>query len=127
MTDFKQYIEKYEALLPVGTSISFTEAERRAGEFLSAAAMITNFRHMLGNEKIKFTTVQTAVFATEMSKGTAKTMTENKMIAESSVAYTLSREELERVENDMSYLKAYYDIFMSAHVFYRQMARGENV
>ncbi len=30
-----------------------------------------------------------------------------------------------RTENDLSYLKAYYDIFMAAHVFYRNMAKGE--
>ena len=126
MSDFKDFVEQYTPLLPVGTSISYVEAERRAGEFLTAMATITNFKHLLTSEKIKAMSVQTAVFANEISKGTAKTMTENKLSAEASEAYVQVREDLERVENDISYLKAYYDIFMSAHVFYRQMARGVN-
>lgn len=126
MKEIKDFIAKYEALLPVASSISSPESERRAGEFLSAMAQITNWRHLLNEEKIRRLTVQTATFAQELSKGTAKTVTENKMTAEASESYTKAREEFEYLENDISYLKAYYDIFMSAHVFYRQMARGES-
>lgn len=126
MNEIKEFIQKYESLLPVGTSISYTEAERRAGEFLSAMASITNFRHLLGNEKIKLLSIQTAVYAQEMAKGTDKTVTVNKMNAEASLEYTKVREELEGVENDLSYLKAYYDIFNNAHIFFRTMAKGVN-
>lgn len=126
MSDMKVFIDKYSALLPVGTSISYVEAERRAGEFLVALAMITNWRHLLGNDKIKLTSVQTAVYAEEMSKGTSKTVTENKLNAEASAAYTNARESLEEIENDLSYLKAYYDIFTNGHIFYRTMAKGVN-
>lgn len=125
MGDMKDLIDKYAALLPIGTSVSYTEAERRSGEFLSAQAIITDMRLMLSNEKIKLLTVQTATFAVELSKGTAKTVTENKLTAESSPEYIKAREELERVENELSYLKSYYEIFGNAAVFYRQMARGE--
>lgn len=127
MKEIKEFIEKYSALLPVGKSVSFTEAERRAGEFLSAQATITEYRHILNEDKIRLITSQTATFAEEMSKGTAKTVTENKMHAEASASYISAREELERMENDLAYLKAYYDIFNNGHVFYRQMAKGENV
>jgi hypothetical protein len=127
MKEIKEFIVKYSELLPVGKSVSFTEAERRAGEFLSAQASITEYRHVLNEEKIRLLTAQTATFAEEMSKGTSKTVTENKMHAEASASYIAAREELERLENDLSYLKAYYDIFQNAHVFYRQMAKGENV
>jgi len=126
MNDMKLFIDTYAVLLPVSTSISYTEAERRAGEFLSAMAKITDLKHMLNDEKIKLLSVQTATFAQEMGKGTAKTVTENKLTAEASGEYTKAREEYERIENDISYLKAYYDIFMAAHVFYRQMAKGVN-
>lgn len=125
MQQLADFIKQYTPLLPVGTSVSYAEAERRAGEFLSALAILADFRHLYGNEKIKCMSVQTAVYAAELAKGTAKTMTENKVTAEASKEYTEAREDLERVENDLSYLKAYYEIFSSAHVFYRQMARGE--
>lgn len=126
MKDVKDFIAKYSALLPVNKSISFTEAERRAGEFLSAMATITEWRHAFSEDKIRLLTVQTATYAQEMSKGTAKTVTENKLTAEASVDYTKAREQYEMIENDISYLKTYNEIFMSAHVFYRQMAKGEH-
>lgn len=126
MQEIKDYLAKFERLLPVGTSISYTEAERRAGEFLGAMAHLANLRHILSDDKIRLLSVQTAVYAEQMGKGTAKTVTENKLTAEASQEYTKAREEFERIENDISYLKAYSDIFSAAHVFYRQMARGEN-
>jgi hypothetical protein len=126
MSDFKVRIDEYAALLPVGTSISYTEAEKRAGMFLEGMAFVTNVRHILSSEKIKLLSTQTAVYAEQMSLGKAKTVTENKLTAEASIEYTKSREELESIENDLSYLKAYYEIMSAAHVFYRQMARGEN-
>lgn len=126
LSDIKARIAYYEALLPVAKSISFPEAERRAGEFLSALATITNWRHLFSEEKIRLLSVQNAVYAEELFKGTAKTMTENKVIAEASEGYRNAREALERMDNDIAYLKAYFEIFTSAHVFNRQMARGEN-
>ena len=126
MTEIKQFIDQYSELLPVGTSISYTEAERRAGEFLSAMATITNFRHLLSTDKIRLLSVQTAVYAEQMLKGTAKTVTENKLTAEASAEYTKAREDLEHIENDLSYLKSYYEIYNNAHIFYRAMAKGDN-
>lgn len=127
MKESKKYIELYVQMLPVGTSISFTEAEKRAGEFLSAMATISDWKHILTCEKIKFLSVQTATYAQEMAKGTAKTVTENKLTAEASPEYTKAREELEGIDNDISYLKAHYDIFNNAHIFYRNMSKGENL
>lgn len=123
----QELIENYTKLLPVNNSINLVEAERRAGEFLYALAHITDLKHSHSNDKIKLLSYQTAVYAQELSKGTAKTMTENKVTAEASKEYTEAREDLEVIENDISYLKAYYDIFMAAHVFYRQMAKGDNL
>jgi len=126
MNDIKEFISKYESLLAVGTSISYTEAERRAGEFLVGMARITDMKHLLSGDKIRLTSVQTAVYATLMAKGAAKTVTENKLNAEASEDYIKAREELESIENDISYLKAYYDILNNAHIFYRTMAKGVN-
>lgn len=126
MNNLQEYLLEYQKLLPVGTSISFTEAERRAGLFLEAMAKITNWRHDFSCQRIKELTSQTATYAQELSKGTAKTVTENKVTAESSQEYIVAREALEQTENDLSYLKAFHDIFQNAHIFYRNMAKGEN-
>lgn len=127
MVDFKTYLDDFSKLLPIGTSVSYTEAEKRASQFLAVMATITDWRHTLGGEKIRSLSVQTAVYAVELGKGTAKTMTENKVTAEASEPYMNAREELERIENDLSYLRSYYEIYQNAHVFYRQLAKGENV
>lgn len=126
MKDIKEFIDQYVKLLPVNKSISMPEAERRAGEFLVALATLTDWRHSFSEDKIRLLSTQTAIYAQELSKGTAKTMTENKIFAESSESYTKAREEYERSENDISYLRAYYEIFRDAHIFYRTMAKGEN-
>jgi hypothetical protein len=126
MREIKSQIDSYSKILPLNGSISQPEAERRAGEFLTALALIADYRHIFGEERIRHTSVQTAVYAEQMAKGTAKTVTENKLTAEASEEYTKAREELERTENDITYLKAYNDIFMAAHVLYRNLAKGES-
>lgn len=121
----KEILEYYSSLLPLGTSVSYTEAEKRAGLFLEAMAKVTDMRHQFAEQKVKATSVQAAVYAQELAKGTAKTMTENKVTAEASVEYATAREDLENIENDHNYLRTYYEIFQNAHVFYRQAAKGD--
>jgi hypothetical protein len=126
MSDMKAMLSRYNELLPVGTSVSYTEAERRAGEFLYAMSEVTNLKHVFSSEKIKLLTVQTTTYASEMGRGTAKTVTENKLTAEASSEYIMAREGLEEVDNDISYLRAMFDVYQNAHVFYRQLAKGES-
>lgn len=125
MKEIKEIITKYAEILPLNKSISTSEAEKRAGDFLTVMASITDWRHILSGDKIRLQSAHNAVYAEELSKATGKTVTENKVTVEASEAYQFAREELEKIENDLSYLKAYYDIFNNAHVFYRQMSRGE--
>ena len=126
MKEVKEFVDRYSKLLALNKSISTSEAEKHAGEFLLAMAKLTDVRHLFAEDKIQLTSLQTAVYAEEMSKGTAKTVTENKMMAEATAEYTKAREDLERVDNDIAYLRAYYDIFNNAHLFYRNMAKGES-
>jgi hypothetical protein len=121
--ELKTIIEEYARLLPIGTSVSYTEAEKRAGEFLVAMAKITDLKHTFSNEKIRLQSIQTAVFAQEIAKGDGKTITKDKLVAEASEAYQVAREDLEMVDNDISYLRAYYDIMNNAHIFYRALSR----
>jgi hypothetical protein len=126
MNDIKLYIEEIAALLPLNKSISYVDAEKRAAAFLVAQAKIADYKHLLSGEKIRLLSIQTATYVDEMSKQDNKTVTEKKLNAEASEAYITAREDLEYIENDISYLKSYAEIFKDAHVFYRQMARGES-
>ena len=123
--NLRNFINETQTLLPVGKSISLPEAEKRAGQFLYALAYITDERFNLGDAKIKALSVQSAVYAEVLAAGEAKTITENKIAAEANPAYIGAREELEIVENQLTFLKAYYEIFNNAHIFYRNMAKGE--
>lgn len=123
----KEYIEKYQKLLPLANSISFTDAEQRASKFLDVMATITEWRHILSENKIELQSIQSVTYSNELNKSTGKTVTENKISVEASQEYIDAREDLEKVENDISYLKAYYDVFNNAHIFYRTMAKGDNV
>jgi hypothetical protein len=125
MKEVKEYVTKLSELLPVGSTLSIGEMEKRAGAFLAGMSTLTNIKHEFSKEKIRLLTVQNATYSAQMAKGTAKTVTENKLAAEASKEYTEAREQLETVDNDLAYLKAYYDIFMAAHVFYRNMAKGD--
>lgn len=123
MTDIKEIIEKYSKLLAVGTSVSYTEAEKRAAGFLTIQAYLIDLRHTYTSEKIRLLTVQTAVYAQEISKGSGKTITQDKISAEASREYIAAREDLEKIENDLAYFKAYLDLFSNGHLFYRQMCK----
>lgn len=125
MKEIKDFLNEYTMLLPLGKSISTSEAERRASKFLEAMAVISDWKHEFTKAKIGQLSVQTAIYAQELSKGTGKTVTENKTAAEASDVYRVAREDLENTENDISYLKAYYELFNNGHLFYRQLAKGE--
>lgn len=124
--EIKAYLNEKAELLPVNKSISSTEAERRAGVFLEVCAKIVDWRHILSESKIEGTTMQSVTFAEELSKATGKTITENKLTVEASPQYTVVREDLERCENDIAYLKSMFDVFTNGHLFYRNMAKEYN-
>jgi hypothetical protein len=52
-------------------------------------------------------------------------ITESKIKVEAAPEYLLSREALETSENDLNFLKTYYEIFLNAHIQYRNMAKSE--
>lgn len=129
MVDFetvKQEIEKFAAMLSNKNKIhSFSDAEEKAAQFLIAMSVVTQWKHYYSSLKINLLSIQNAVYAQELAASTGKTITENKINAEASKEYAKAREDLEDVENNLGYLKAYYEIFSAAHVFYRQTAKGE--
>lgn len=122
-SEIKAYLTEQTQWLPVNRSISTPEAERRAGLFLEVCAKIVDWRHLLSEGKIETTTMQSVVYAEELSKCTGKTVTENKLTVEANPAYTKVREEFESVENDIAYLKAMYEVFNNGHLFYRNLAK----
>ena len=126
MKEVKDKLSQYNALLPVGTGLTQAEAERRASKFLEAMYYLTDLKHTFFDDKIRTLTTQNATFATELAKATGKTITENKVTVEASAPYSAAREAFEFAENDISYLRACYEIYSNAHIFFRNLAKGEN-
>lgn len=127
MKDLQAFIDKYVKMLPIeGKLLSQPEAERRASEFLVACAHVTNLKHDFGNEKIKASSLERAVYAQVISASDSKKITESKLMAEAHEDYQAARENLEQIDNDINFLKSYYEIFLNAHLFYRGQARDLN-
>lgn len=124
MSNIKETIKLFADQLALEKSISTSESERKAGVFLMALAYITETRHLLSEAKIKLQSIHDAVYHQELSKCEGGTITANKITVEGSKIYATAREELENFDNDISYLKAYSDIFNNAHVYYRQMSKN---
>lgn len=108
--------------------MTYGESESRAGQFLEARGSVLDLSHLLRGELVKVTSMHAVIYASQLDKAQAKTITESKVIAEASDIYIKARENVENIENDMAYLKGMYDLFHDAHLLYRQMSkRGEGI
>lgn len=123
MKEVKEQIQVWNEMLPTGKVVTQIEAERRASQFLVASAHIAEWVHIFRDSKIKAESVQVATFSSEMNKSESKLVTEKKAQAEASTSYVKAREEFEYIENDISYLKTYAEIYNNAHIFYRGIAK----
>lgn len=125
ITGIRQYIDECVDLLKVDLAVSEREAEMRAGRFLNVLAHITNAIYIVSDSKIKDTSLRDAVYAEKLNQDTAKNVTEKKANAEAHPEYAHAREAFEVSENTLAYLRAYQKIFTDAHVFFRQLAKGD--
>lgn len=126
LQEIKERLAGYNKILPVGKGLTQLESERRAGEFLTAMSYLLDLKHTFGESKISALSIQNITYAEELGKCTGKTVTENKVTVEATDVYIAARTALELTENDISYLKAAFDLYSNAHIFYRNLAKGEN-
>lgn len=125
--DIQEIISMYVNKLSMTNKVSVNECEIRAGEFLSALATIADFRHMISEDKIKDTSLVSSIYSEKLSQASGKTVTENKTHVEANKDYIQVREQLETTENNINYLKTYQEIFLNAHLYYRQLSKSENL
>lgn len=127
MQEIKDYVSQINKLLPIGTSLSYTEYEKRAATFLDAMSKLIDQKHLLSEDKIKLLSIQSVTYAQELSKVTGKTITENKITVEANPVYINAREALEGIDNDINYIKAHLELYTNAHIFFRNLAKGDNI
>lgn len=125
MKEIKEQIANWNKMLPSGNAVTQVEAERRASQFLVASAHLAEWIHIIKESKIKADSIKIATYSEQMKKSESKLVTEKKAEAEASEAYITVREEFEYLENDVSYLRTYLELYGNAHVFYRQISKDQ--
>ena len=102
---------------------SLLEAAPKAADFLTATAIVTEYRRFLEIEKAKLLTLQEATLSESVKKSPGKNITEKKALAHGAPEYTTVREQVEETEAGISWCKSYIRIFENAHLLYRQQGR----
>lgn len=125
LSKLKKIIKEAVEILPTEKAVSEREAERRAGRFLEVQAFIVDSIDTLNDDKIRAVSLEKAVYAKVLSEVKVKQVTEKKIQTEADPDYQAIRENLESVDARINYLKSYYKIFEAAHIFYRNLAKGE--
>lgn len=123
MENIDEFLEKYISMLPTEGSTSEQEVQRRASEFLVAMAHLTDYKHKLGDEKIKTISIRDAEYAKALNLAEGGDANKRKANAEAAPDYVKAREEHETVENKLYTINTYVDIFKNAHHFYRKMMK----
>ncbi len=112
--------------------VTMDKAEQLAGEFLHAQLTVTHSLSSLGLDarmrKSGLKAVKATVYLEECKKGEKKP-TEATLTALIDTNPMVSSEQqgLDEAEIQVEELERYYNIFQSAHVYFRQMARGTTI
>jgi len=103
----------------------FKDSEVRASDFLAMNAVLITKKYDLRAEVVTLTSLRDAVFKDALLTADANNVTTKKIIAEASGDYQEVRERLEHTENKIEYVKHFIDLFKDAHIFYRQLSKGD--
>jgi len=101
------------------------QLETKASSLLQITAELAQVRHGLEQALIKARSVERASAAKSMFGTNEKTVTEKKLRAETDVEYTAAREDLEDIENNITYIKSMMEIFRDGHIFYRRLIKED--
>ena len=121
----KQYVESAIQLLPLSGNVKIHEAEDLAPKFLVACQVLTSSRLSLQEQKIEAISVKDVIYRDSLLKAVGKTITEKKIDAEANKQFRDIRELTEILDARIDYVKANYKILENAHIFYRQLAKGD--
>lgn len=116
-------IDHYIDKLP-SKNVKMHEAEDLAPQFLKLLNAIATVRLVLDNERIEAKSLEEVTYRDCIQRAEGKNVTEKKIDAVAMLEYQEGREAVERADAKIEYLKANTKIFENAHIFYRQVAKG---
>lgn len=122
--DIQKLISEHIEMLP-SKNVKIHEAEELAPKFLALSHNILTVKLSLDEQKIGFQTLIDVVEADCVNEAPGKTVTEKKMNAKAMKDYREAREALELSGARIDFLKANLKIFENAHIFYRQISKGD--
>lgn len=125
LDELYDFVMGYVDKLPSRQVISSSQAEERASDFLYAMGIISNERRIVNEDRILLETQVAALYAKAIADAEGKNVTEKKINAECSEKYTKTKETLNTLDGVITYLKTQERIFENAHIFYRNLYRGE--
>lgn len=123
-SEIKQLINKTVSLIAISPE-GIKEANIRCTKFLTAMAIIANYKLSLEVKKAKLITVSEALYADAIQAVSGKNVTEKKINVAKDVNFTTSREQLEELNAELEWLKTYQKIFENAHLVYRNQAKEQ--
>jgi hypothetical protein len=123
--NIEEFVWSYVSKLAPESVISKSEANKRASEFLYAAAIISCEKKRISDELISVESANRVIYASTFARQSDKNVTEKKLKAEADPEFIEVREMLETLENNINYLKTQEKVFENAHVFYRNLYRGD--
>lgn len=121
LSEIEALIDEHVDLIVVDAA-GLAEAQERCGKFLCVAAILTSYLKDTEVKKTKIKTLERTAFFDSI-KQEEGTITEKKLKAEGNMTYTEAREALETVDATITWIKNYKEIFLNAHVMYRQYSR----
>ena len=125
MENIQKYVEEKLPLLSLEGVDTPRKAETRAADLLFVIGDLMNAKLNTLQRLSKSKSQHTITLQSVMDSIEAKTITEKKSKAESTMAVTTTREEMEKAENELSYIRGCTDMFNNSHVLFRQISRGE--
>lgn len=126
ITQLLAYIDECYKLLNADNVISDREAQLRSGRFLEAQFHISKGIRELASILLKSKSLNEMTYTSLLNADGAKNVTEKKANAEANPSFITVREHFETIEADIDNLKSMLKVFENAHVFYRQLAKGES-
>jgi len=103
----------------------FRDCEVRASDFIAMNAVLITHKYDLRSEVVTLTSLRDAIFKQALLTADASNVTTKKVIAEANGDYQKIRERLELTENKIEYVRHFIDLFKDAHIFYRQLSKGD--
>jgi hypothetical protein len=120
--EIEKLIEDHIDLIHVDAN-ALANSKDRSARFLVIQAILATYLKSLEEAKAQLTTITEASFAQAIKYASGKNVTENKISASVDPQYSSTRENSEKLDAEINWIKTHMKIFENAHILFRQFLR----